>query len=90
MKTNHRRKNPDPFKGIQESGFYKGKILKDTGGPNYSLMFYIRRRKVGADGMECDKGHRGHATDVREAKTFRQRTERRVANNAAKKAVDNE
>jgi hypothetical protein len=74
MKTNHRRQNPDPFKGNQTTE--PGSVYKDTGGPNYSLMNYRRRQATGTEGMEHDGGHRGSAKDVRETNTARVRTRR--------------
>lgn len=80
MKTNHRRKNPNPFQRVTKEGTDRN--FKESGGPNYSLMGYIARMRNGVEGMEHDNGHRGNAKDIKEAKTFRKRTERRVANNA--------
>jgi hypothetical protein len=47
-------------------------------------MGYVARIRHGAEGMEHDGGHRGNAKDIKEAKTARKRTERRISNDAVK------
>ena len=81
MKTNHHRKNPLPFQ--RETKTETACNFKESGGPDYSRMGYAARIRHGAEGMEHDGGHRGNAKDIKEAKTARKRTERRIANNAA-------
>ncbi len=84
MKTNHRRKNPLAFqrstKELSESNF------KASGGPNYARMGYLARLRHGVPGMEHDGGHRGNARDIKEEKTARKRTERRIANRSVQTA----
>lgn len=82
MKTNHHRKNPSPFQ--RETQEQSSRNFKESGGPNYSVMGYLARRRHGAHGMEHDGGHRGNAQDIKEAKTARKRTERRISNHAVK------
>lgn len=81
MKTNHRRSNPPLFQRDTKEGTAIN--FKPSGGPNYSVMGYLARRRHGVNGMEHDGGHRGNARDIRETKTARKRTDRRVANAAA-------
>lgn len=82
MKTNHRRSNPAQFQ--RETKEQSSRNFKESGGPNYSIMGYLARGRHGVPGMEHDGGHQGNAKDIKETKTARKRTERRVANSAAK------
>lgn len=82
MKTNHHRSNPPQFQ--RDTKEQSDKNFKESGGPNYSLMGYLARVRHGVSQMEHDGGHRGNAKDIKETKTARKRTERRVANNAVK------
>jgi hypothetical protein len=86
MKTNHRRKNPPPFQ--RETEEQTNRNFKDSGGPNYSIMGYLARLRHGVEGMEHDGGHRGNAKDIKEAKTARKRTERRILNNAVRQELE--
>jgi hypothetical protein len=86
MKTNHRRRNPPQFQ--RQTHELTADNFKESGGPNYSLMGYRARMKHGVPGMDHDSGHRGNAKDIREVKTARKRTERRVANRAVKRSFD--
>lgn len=88
MKTNHRRSNPPQFqRNTQEQ---TARNFKESGGPNYSVMGYLARVRHGVVGMEHDGGHRGNAKDIKETKTARKRTERRVSNNQTKRLVAEE
>lgn len=84
MKTNHRRNNPAPFQRNTKEA--SARNFKESGGPNYSVMGYLARVRQGVPGMEHDGGHRGNSRDIKEAKTARKRTERRIANNAVRYA----
>ena len=85
MKTNHRRSNPPQFQ--RDTKELTDLNFKESGGPNYSRMGYVARIRHGVSGMEHDGGHRGNAKDIKETKTARKRTERRVSNNAVKHLV---
>lgn len=78
MKTNHRRKNPPAFQ--RDDKELTANNFKESGGPDYSYMGYVARQRHGVKGMDHDGGHRGNARDIKEAKTARKRTKRRVAN----------
>ena len=82
MKTNHHRNNPPQFQ--RETKAWTAFNFKESGGPNYSIMGYLARSRHGVSGMEHDGGHRGNAKDIKETKTARKRTDRRIANNAAR------
>lgn len=86
MKVNHRRHNPPQFQ--RETLELTAGNYKESGGPNYSRMGYLARLRHGVSGMEHQGGHRGNAKDIRETKTGRKRTERRVANRAVKPLLD--
>jgi hypothetical protein len=86
MKTNHRRKNPPVFK--RNSKELVSKCFKEAGGPNYSYLGYTARTRHGVEGMEHDKGHRGNAKDIKETKTARKRTQRRIANDAIRNLLN--
>lgn len=88
MKTNHRRKNPDEFNGVAIKT--KLSLVKPTGAPNYSVMGYLARMRHGVEGMEHDNGHRGNAKDIKETKTARKRTDRRIANRSVLKIISQE
>jgi hypothetical protein len=83
MKTNHHRSNPPQFQ--RETKEQSSRNFKDSGGPNYSVMGYLARMRHGVEGMEHDGGHRGNAKDIKETKTARKRTQRRVSNNAVRR-----
>lgn len=82
MKTNHRRKNPLQFQ--RNTKELSDQSFKESGGPNYSTLGYRARSRQGVSGMEHDGGHRGSAKDIKETKTARKRTDRRIANIAVK------
>ena len=82
MKTNYRRKNPPQFQ--RDTKALTAFNFKESGGPNYSVMGYVARSLHGVSGMEHDGGHRGNAKDIKETKTARKRTDRRISNNAVR------